>query len=219
MTLSNERSNLEILPILYSFRRCPYAMRARMALKISKTKVILREVVLRDKPDAMIAASPKATVPILVLPDGTVIEQSIDVMRWALSQNDPHQWLEYEDQANILIEQADGPFKTALDRYKYHTRYEDADPEIEQTKALNILQQWDTMISSKNNFFGTKNGMADYAIFPFVRQFANHNRSWFNAQDIPNIQRWLEVHIASSLFQSIMHKYPQWKSDDKSTIF
>lgn len=209
----------ETLPILYSFRRCPYAMRARMGLMISETKVVLREVILRDKPDAMITASPKATVPVLVLPDGTVIEQSIDIMRWALAQNDPKQWLEHEEQANALIDQADGSFKTALDRYKYHTRYEDADPALEQQKALEILKQWDAIIGDKPCFFGAQNGVADFAIFPFVRQFANHDRSWFDAQDIPNIKRWLAEHLTSPLFQSIMHKYPQWHNGDEHVIF
>lgn len=211
--------NAETYPILYSFRRCPYAMRARMGLIISETKVILREVVLRDKPDAMIAASPKATVPVLLLPDGRVIDQSIDIMRWALRQNDPQHWLEYEEQANTLIEQADGPFKTALDRYKYHSRYEDADPIIEQEKALAILRQWDAQIGDKLCFFGEKNGAADFAIFPFVRQFANHDRGWFDAQNIPNLQRWLAAHLQSPLFQSIMSKYPQWQDGDERVIF
>lgn len=209
----------ETYPILYSFRRCPYAMRARMGLMISETKVILREVVLRDKPSAMIAASPKATVPVLVMPDGSVIDQSIDIMRWALRQNDPQHWLEYEEQANTLIEQADGPFKTALDRYKYHSRYDDADPIIEQEKALAILRQWDAQIGDKLCFFGEKNGVADFAIFPFVRQFANHDRGWFDAQNIPNLQRWLAAHLQSPLFQSIMSKYPQWHDGDERVIF
>lgn len=209
----------ETYPILYSFRRCPYAMRARMGLMISETKVVLREVVLRDKPSAMIAASPKATVPVLVMPDGSVIDQSIDIMRWALRQNDPQHWLEYEEQANTLIEQADGPFKTALDRYKYHSRYDDADPNIEQEKALAILRQWDAQIGDKLCFFGEKNGVADFAIFPFVRQFANHDRGWFDAQNIPNLQRWLAAHLQSPLFQSIMSKYPQWHDGDERVIF
>lgn len=209
----------ETYPILYSFRRCPYAMRARMGLMISETKVVLREVVLRDKPSAMIAASPKATVPVLVMPDGSVIDQSIDIMRWALRQNDPQHWLEYEEQANALIEQADGSFKTALDRYKYHSRYDDADPNIEQEKALAILRQWDAQIGDKLCFFGEKNGVADFAIFPFVRQFANHDRGWFDAQNIPNLQRWLAAHLQSPLFQSIMSKYPQWHDGDERVIF
>ncbi len=209
----------ESLPILYSFRRCPYAMRARMSIMISETKVILREVVLRDKPDAMITASPKATVPILVLPDSTVLEQSLDIMHWALRQNDPQHWLKHEKQANALIEQADGPFKMALDRYKYHRRYEDANPIDEQAKALNILQKWDAIIGDKPCFYGEHNGVADFAIFPFVRQFANHDRDWFDAQDIPNIQCWLTGHLASPLFQSIMHKYPPWHSGDERLIF
>jgi len=207
------------LPILYSFRRCPYAMRARMGLMVSAQKVILREVVLRDKPEMMVAASPKATVPVLVLSDGKVIDQSIDILYWTLAQNDPERWLAYKKQALPIIAQADGPFKTALDRYKYFTRYEGVDPETERVKALGILEQWNNIIGSKGCFFGNKSGVADYAIFPFVRQFANHDRGWFDAQNIPNIHTWLETHLSSPLFAHIMQKYPKWQSGDDITYF
>ncbi|MGB5485315.1 glutathione S-transferase N-terminal domain-containing protein, partial [Parasphingorhabdus sp.] len=116
------------LPLLYSFRRCPYAMRARMALLISETPVRLREVVLRDKPTEMIAASPKATVPVLVLPDGQVIDESLAIMHWALERNDPEHWLQGNAAESALIAEADGPFKRHLDRYKYPVRYENVDP-------------------------------------------------------------------------------------------
>lgn len=208
-----------MLPILYSFRRCPYAMRARMGLFVSGQRVELREVDLRDKPDAMVAASPKATVPVLVMPSGDVIDQSIDILRWALARNDPKGWLDYAELARGIVEQADGPFKTALDRYKYYTRYEDADPVAERAKALAILQEWDAMIGGKGCFFGEQSGLADYAIFPFVRQFANHDRIWFDAQKIPHIHRWLESHLNHKIFRDIMKKYPKWHQGDDAIIF
>ncbi len=207
------------IPILYSFRRCPYAMRARMGLMIAQQKVLLREVVLRDKPDAMIKASAKATVPVMVLPDGNVIDQSIDIVRWALGQNDPKNWLKYETAADSVIEQADGPFKSALDRYKYHVRYDNADPHIERSKALTILMEWDKIIGKKGCFFGEKIGLADIAIFPFVRQFANHDRIWFDAQSIPHIHTWLAMNLESDLFTSVMHKYDKWQEGNEAIIF
>ena len=207
------------IPILYSFRRCPYAMRARMGLMIAQQEVLLREVLLRDKPDAMIKASSKATVPVLVLPDGNVIDQSIDIVRWALRQNDPQNWLKFETAADKLIEQADGPFKSALDRYKYHVRYDNADPHIERNIALNILMEWDETIGKKGCFFGEKVGLADIAIFPFVRQFANHDRNWFDTQAVPHIHAWLATNIESDIFASVMQKYVKWEEGSKAIIF
>lgn len=210
------------LPILYNFRRCPYAMRARMGLMISGQSVELREIILRSKPDAMITASPKGTVPVLILPTGDVIDQSIDILHWALHQNDPQNWLAHSKEADAIIAQSDGPFKTALDRYKYHTRYDDADPHVERAKALDILLEWNDIIGIKGCFFGdnaTKGGLADHAIFPFVRQFANHDRPWFDAQSIPHIHNWLDAHINSDLFASIMTKYPLWQEGDQPLLF
>ena len=139
-------TGLADLPVLYSFRRCPYAMRARMALLVSETIVRLREVVLRDKPDEMIAASPKATVPVLVLPDGEVIDESLAIMRWALGHNDPQHWLQGSDAEAALIAEADGPFKHHLDRYKYPVRYDNVDPLEHRAGGQAFLEKLDSLI-------------------------------------------------------------------------
>lgn len=207
------------LPILYSFRRCPYAMRARMALMISGQAVKLREVILRDKPMEMIEASPKATVPVLVLEDGTVIDESLAIMDWALATNDPDGWLESCDTSKALIAEADEEFKTHLDRYKYPTRYDDVDPIEHRTAGLAILQSWNQRLSDQGQLTGPSIALADVAIFPFVRQFANNDRSWFDRQPIPALQKWLAGHLESDLFQSVMEKFPQWKSGDHEPIF
>jgi glutathione S-transferase len=198
-------------PLLYTFRRCPYAMRARMALVISGTPVRVREVVLRDKPAAMLEASAKGTVPVLVLGDGTVIDESIDVMRWALAQNDPEGWLAPESDG--LIAEADGPFKSALDRYKYSNRYEDEAVVSEEQRALGLafLKDWDARLAAAGGqFFGAQRTLADVALFPFVRQFANTDRDWFDGLELPALQTWLAGHLDSELFTGVMSKYPQW---------
>ncbi|WP_209349412.1 glutathione S-transferase [Pontixanthobacter sp. CEM42] len=197
-------------PILYSFRRCPYAMRARMALAISETEVEHREVVLRDKPEAMLEASPKGTVPVVVLDDGTVIEESVDVMRWSLGENDPEGWLSGDDRD--LIAMIDGPFKHHLDRYKYSTRH-DTDPEEHRAGAFAILEQLEARLEGRKCLCGDTRSMADIATFPFIRQFANTDREWFDAQPLPNLQRWLAEHLDSPLFKQIMVKHDKWKLD------
>lgn len=195
-------------PILYSFRRCPYAMRARMALDISGTEVETREVLLRDKPPQMLEASPKGTVPVLVLEDGEVIDESLDVMRWALRRNDPEDWQAGDDTA--LIEANDGPFKHHLDRYKYATRYDDADPEEHRAAGSEHLQMLDKRLSDNAFLCGDRRTMADIALFPFVRQFANTDRNWFDAQPIPHLQKWLMGLLESDLFARIMVKRERW---------
>lgn len=201
------------LPVLYSFRRCPFAMRARLALDVSETAVEHREILLRDKPQAMLDASPKGTVPVLVLPDGTVLEESLDVMRWALARHDPEDWLApREADMAALIETCDGPFKHHLDRYKYAARYEDADAETHRDAARVYLQTLDTRLRDTSQLFGDSMTMADAAIFPFVRQFANTDRDWFDALDLPGLQAWLARHLASARFARIMEKYPLWVS-------
>lgn len=197
--------------ILYSFRRCPYAMRARMALAVSGTRYEHREVVLRDKPAQMLEVSPKGTVPVLVTPENEVLEESLDIMRWALAQDDPENWLECTDTA--LVEANDGPFKHHLDRYKYSTRYEDVDPEDHGTAATEHLRVLDDRLSDSPYLCGEARGFADIAIFPFVRQFANADRDWFAAQALPHVQRWLEGLVQSRLFTGIMAKHDQWKPD------
>jgi len=207
------------LPVLYSFRRCPYAMRARMALLVSDTPVRLREVVLRDKPEAMITASPKATVPVLVLPDGQVIDESLAIMRWALDRNDPQGWVLGSAAETELIAEADGPFKEALDRYKYPTRYHNVDPLEHRAAGQASLEKLDSLIQTSGQLLGAKPSLADHAIFPFVRQFANNDRNWFDALPLPALQKWLAGHLASPLFAITMQKYPQWKSGDKEPVF
>ena len=207
------------LPVLYSFRRCPYAMRARMALLVSGTPVRLREVVLRDKPEEMIAASAKATVPVLVLPDGRVIDESLAIMHWAMKRNDPENWLQGNAAETALIAEADGPFKDHLDRYKYPTRYENVDPLDHRAGGLVFLEKLDALLRDSGQLMGAKPTLADHAIFPFVRQFANNDRAWFDQLPLPALQQWLSDHLASLLFATAMQKYPQWQSGDVEPVF
>jgi glutathione S-transferase len=204
-------------PILYSFRRCPYAMRARMAIAVSGVRVALREVVLRDKPAALIAASPKATVPVLVLGGGEVIDESLAIMHWALSQHDPFGWLSGDDQA--LISKNDGPFKAALDRYKYPHRYglEDATPH--RAEGMRFIVVLDERLSRTPFLTDGAARMADIAIFPFVRQFAATDPTWFADQPVSAVQRWLSALAGTNLFETIMTKYPQWHAGDVATPF
>lgn len=195
-------------PILYSFRRCPYAMRARMAVAVSGIGVELREVVLRDKPPELLAASAKGTVPVLVLPDGHVIDESLDVMRWALKQNDPDDWLAGEDTA--LIATNDGPFKHALDRYKYPHRYALDDNTPFRNAGLAWLIELEQRLGNTPYLTGEQLRMTDIALMPFVRQFAATDRAWFEAQAIPQVQLWLTRLINQPLFEAIMRRYPQW---------
>ena len=195
-------------PVLYSFRRCPYAMRARMALHISETPVEMREILLRDKPAEMLAASPKGTVPVLVLNDGTVIDESLDIMRWALAANDPEGWLIGDDPE--LLHTIDGPFKHHLDRYKYATRHS-TDPAEHRAAAYAILAGLDTRLSKQPFLAGTRRTIADIATFPFIRQFANTDPDWFAAQPIPALRAWLQDLVSSTLFSAIMVKHPPWE--------
>lgn len=190
-------------------------MRARLALLVSGVEVELREVVLRDKPQAFLDVSPSATVPCLVTPT-EVIDESLDVMLWALKQNDPDGWLAMPDEGHAWIERADGPFKQALDRTKYETRYPGTDPNAERDKASVFLSDLNAQIDSW--MFG-RESLADNAILPFVRQFAFIDKDWFDAQPWPNLQAWLERFLDSQRFTAIMDKYPTWKDGDEATYF
>jgi len=211
------------LPVLYSFRRCPYAIRARLALQSSGIAVALREIVLRDKPRAFLNASPSATVPTLVEPDKGVIDESLDIMVWALNHHDPERWLVPEtaphEAAIGLIASNDGAFKHHLDRYKYHVRHADCDPHVEREAAGAFLHDLETRLAGSSWLFGTRPGLADMAILPFVRQFANVDRGWFDAQDWPGLRRWLERFESSGRFAAIMGKYPAWSPGDPITVF
>jgi len=211
------------LPVLYSFRRCPYAMRARLAVASSQQRCELREVVLRDKAEEFLQTSPSATVPTLKTVDGGVIDESLDIMIWALSRHDPEGWLAPQsgllDDMLVLISTADGDFKTALDHYKYASRYDDVDGVEERTKAALFLHQLNNRLETSSHLFGEKITLADMAIAPFVRQFAQVDRSWFDAQDWPHLLRWLGDFLGSDRFTSIMDKYPRWQPGMPATHF
>ncbi len=203
-------------PILYSFRRCPYAMRARLALLVSGTACELREIKLSAKPAEMLTASTKATVPVLVLPGGAVIDESIDIMRWALARNDPEGWLGREDTG--LIAANDGPFKHHLDRYKYPSRH-NSDPVQHRAAGCAILQTLEARLSARANLCGEAPGLTDMAIMPFVRQFAATDAAWFAAQTLPRVRQWLAGHLASALFAAAMVRLPPWQPGDPPNAF
>ncbi|WP_267386109.1 glutathione S-transferase [Sphingomonas sp. GC_Shp_3] len=197
------------LPILYSFRRCPYAMRARMGLLVSETLCEIREVALRAKPDDLIAVSPKATVPVLVLSDGRVIDQSLDILRWALARHDPEDWLAGDDTA--LIAGNDGTFKHHLDRYKYPDRH-GSDPLDHRVAAVAWLMTLEHRLANRANVCGERRQLADIAIFPFVRQFAAVEPDWFAAQQLPGVRAWLDRHLSAPLFARAMTKLAPWRA-------
>ena len=202
------------LPILYSFRRCPYAMRARVALQVAGQAVEHREIALTHKPAAMLQASPKGTVPVLVLTDGAVLEQSLDIMRWALERNDPRGWLG-DDEASrqdtsTLIAHNDGEFKFHLDRYKYPHRYGLPDGVAHRELARRFLEQLQARLTVGDFLVGRRFGLADAAILPFVRQFAHTDKAWFAQQDWPALAQWLADFEASAAFAQVMEKHPVW---------
>ena len=200
----------EALPILWSFRRCPYAMRARLALASSGIRYEHREILLRDKPAAFLASSPKGTVPVVVDGDD-VIEESLDIMQWALAQNDPENWLDVPQAAHDLIVTCDGPFKTSLDRYKYSSRIADAKAETDRDEAGKFLTLLDALLCDRRYLNGHQVRLPDMAIATFVRQFAHVDLDWFNAQPWPNLIRWLDDFKSSDRFLSIMQKHAIWK--------
>jgi glutathione S-transferase len=191
-------------------------MRARMAIAASGQTCALREVVLRHKPPEMIAVSPKGTVPVMVFPDERVIEESLEIMRWALGRNDPEGWLvplnDDRDDIDALIAENDGPFKDDLDRYKYPTRYEISDPLQYRTQGLAFLKKLNARLLKTVYLCGDNFTFADAAISPFIRQFANNDSEWFNALDLSGVQNWLRSILESDRFLAVMEKYPTWES-------
>ncbi len=212
------------LPVLYSFRRCPYAIRARMALAVSGQRCELREVVLRDKPAALLAVSPQGTVPVLVLP-GRVLEHSLDIMRWTLAAHDPQGWLRPDrhglDAMLELIAQCDGPFKRALDRCKYPNRHPDADQVLEQATAEAWLQGLEQRLAQEpgGHLFGPRAALADMAIAPFVRQFAGIDPARWQAASWPRLRAWLARWQQSPLFLGVMDKHDAWKPGAPPVVF
>jgi glutathione S-transferase len=206
-------------PVLYSFRRCPYAIRARMAIVVAGVQVALREVSLRAKPQAMLDASPKGTVPVLTLPEGGVIEQSLDIMRWALAQNDPQDWLVPGDDMNELIAANDGPFKHHLDRTKYPNRYPELNPRDERAAALACLSPLEARLTAAPYLFGDKISFADAALFPFVRQFSKIDKIVWAAEPFPELRRWLHALSTCAVFETAMALYPVWEPGQEDALF
>lgn len=208
-------------PILYSFRRCPYAIRARLAIKVSGVRVALREVVLRDKPAALLLASPKATVPVLQLPDGRVLAQSLEIMGWALEQHDPQGWLRpsEREEASALIALNDGPFKQALDRYKYAPRHPERPQRAWRDEAVELmLAPLNQRLADRRFLLRDTASLADMAIVPFIRQFAAVEPGWFESAPFKPLQAWTKRIVGSGLFNSVMSKFPAWQPGDPDTV-
>ncbi|PPR11532.1 MAG: hypothetical protein CFH44_00006 [Proteobacteria bacterium] len=198
-------------PILYSFRRCPYAIRARMALKIADIDYELRNILLRDKPVEMLQASSKGTVPVLVLTD-KVIDESFDIMLWALKQHDPLSLLDNIDKSLELIKINDTSFKMALDRYKYPTRYKD-DPTDWQLEASKFVKQLEYLLAENTYLLKNEPSLADFAIFPFIRQFTMPDKTYFE-NTFPQTAIWLETMVNNNIFKNVMPKQPLFNNPD-----
>ena len=207
------------LPIVYSFRRCPYAMRARIAMARAGSGARLREVVLRDKPEAMLDVSPKGTVPVLVLPSGEVIDESLDVMLWALSQDDPDSWLADRDNCLAWIERSDHEFKGWLDKYKYANRHPEQTEHWYREQGEQFIQAMESQLSTHDWLGGSHCRLCDVAVFPFVRQFAGVDPKWWQDAPYPSTRAWLDRWLADPLFTSVMRKYPQWHPGDQEPLF
>lgn len=211
-----------MLPVLYSFRRCPYAMRARLALYASGTVVELREVSLRDKPASMLAASSKGSVPVLILSDGQVIDESWNIMQWALLQRDPDGWLGKNDSsldaAIQLISENDTTFKYQLDRYKYPDRYPEYPQSHYRSEAEVFMLKLENRLNVSRFLLGNAWSVADVALFPFIRQFAGVDKDWFDQSHYPAMQHWLKEFIDSATFVAVMEKYSIWHPGDPPVI-
>ena len=209
--------------ILYSFRRCPYAIRARMALKYAGIKVELREIDLDNPPEALCAISANATVPVLHLPDGRVFDESWDIVQWAVQQNDPDSWLgennQYLIESDMLLETNDYSFKQDLDHYKYADRHPEHPMEYYREQGEEFLQELEDRLSATRHLLTDTLSIADIVIFPFIRQFAKVDEAWFNQTPYPNLQMWLNgfydlERYEGRLFSSVMNKYELWKQGD-----
>jgi len=210
-------------PVLYSFRRCPYAIRARMAIRYAGVKVEIREVLLADKPSEMVAASPKGTVPVVVLDKAKVMDESLDIMLWALAQNDPEHWLLDDDfsrkKSKELIDINDGTFKQHLDHYKYADRFPEQSMQTYRQLAEEFLQLLDDKLQQSTYLLSDKISITDIAIFPFIRQCASVDKQWFDKSQYFKLQQWLNRILESTLFIEVMEKYPRWPSGLKVQIF
>ena len=212
------------LPILYSLRQCPYAMRARIGLLLAKQSVILRDIVMTNIPYEMLAASSKGEVPVLVLDDGSVIDESLDIMIWALKQSDSDNLL-YLQQSNIyqemisLIDRSDNEFVNALKKYKAASRYHDSEEIMCREQCEVFINDLEKRLTKHEFFMGDSASLADYAILPFIRQFSRVDRKWYLRAPYPKLRKWLERHYQNPIFSKAMKKYPQWLETKESILF
>ena len=207
------------IPILFSFRRCPYAMRARIAIKLCDLECEIREINLKSKNKEFLKLSPKGTVPVLVLPDDKIIEESIDIVHWAIKTNDPYN-LKLDNPIKFnedikLIRIFDGEFKYHLDRYKYDTRFKDAKREEHKYKARDLLVNLNDRLEEKKWLNGDNVSLSDISILPFIRQYRIADIKWFDEQlELPNINRWLDNFLNSKILNNVMKKYKIWETTD-----
>jgi len=196
-------------------------MRARMAIRYSNIQVELREVALKNKPPALLQVSAKATVPVLVCQDGTVLDESLDIMHWALMQNDPQNWLQIDHTSDItsLIRDNDQHFKTHLDHYKYADRYPEHSPLYYRQQAEPFMTALEQRLCNQPFLISESASLADIALLPFVRQFAHVDLNWFESAPYPKLRSWLNDWLSSDLFLSIMHKYPCWEEHQPAITF
>ena len=216
--------DISTLPILYSLRQCPYAMRARLGILLADQQVILRDIIMKNKPDEMLASSPKATVPVLVLSHGQVIDESLDIMLWALKQSDPNQLLNNEQSESLslmlsLIERSDNEFVNALKKYKAAARYHDPQEVDLRQQCDPFLQEIEGSLTQHAYIMGESPSLVDYATLPFIRQFSRVDKKWFVTSPYPQLHRWLEVHYQNPLFSKAMKKYPQWLENREEIVF
>ena len=208
------------IPILFSFRRCPYAMRARIAIKLCSLECEIREINLKLKNKEFLELSPKGTVPVLVLPDDKIIEESMDIIHWAISNNDPYNLklknLEIYNKDMELISIFDNEFKYHLDRYKYNSRYKGINKEEHKYKARDLLVNLNNSLKEKQWLNGENISISDISILPFIRQYRIADIKWFDEKlELPNINRWLDKFLNSKIFNNVMKKYKIWETTDQ----
>lgn len=212
------------LPVLYSLQHCPYAMRARLGILLAQQSVMLRAITMRNKPGEMLAASPKGTVPVLVVAADFVIDESLDIMLWALSRNDPNDLL-YKEQALALpemleiVDENDKQFKPALENYKRAKRFHHDSEEADRLECEPFVQRLEGRLNQHSFLMGPTPSLLDYALLPFVRQFSKVNRQIFREGPYANLRVWLDHHLQSRLFAEAMFKYPLWLESHESFVF
>lgn len=212
------------LPVLYSLRNCPYAMRARIAIFKAQQIVILRDIVLSNKPKEMIIASPKATVPVLVLANGVVIEESLAVMLWALNETDPNDLLQSQNKQNLtdmlkLIAHFDDEFKTSLEQYKCAKRYQENNITECREQCELFIKKLEVRLTDNSFLMADKESLADIAILPYIRQFARIERQWYLQSPYPKVRQWLNNYLRNPMFTKVMAKYPLWLDNNELTLF